>query len=163
MVDSPFSNTRARAYALLCSSKHDSRARVPCKEPVGTMRLPWRVMMKHIWAVHVPIKFWPYPIGPSSDIIIPSSPLVQSVGLSACPHPLVDIDPREPVHRSLSPSFATIKRWHSWRLIQAPCWYKDCRNSFVRFLSFSSNETSLMFQRPCPPVGSGCAAEWYSE
>lgn len=36
-------------------------------------------------------------------------------GAFRCPHPLVDIDPREPARRSLSLSLATIKRWCSWR------------------------------------------------
>ena len=48
--------------------------------------------MKHIWAPRLPIKCSLYPIGPPSDIIIPSSAGVIRWAFR-CPHPPADIGP----------------------------------------------------------------------
>lgn len=69
-------------------------AKLRCREPLCKMRLSG-------WTIYVSITFSRNPIGPPSDIIIPS-PLVSSTDwrVFRCPRPLGDIDPRESGHGS---------------------------------------------------------------
>lgn len=118
-------------------------------------------MLKHIWTSHLPIKCWSYPIGPPSDIIIPSS-----TGLVCrafrCPHPPRHIDPRELLLGWFSISLAG-KKTVTFRGIS------DNRHIDPRLSKPASFDYLVLveighrwcFKRPCPPVG--CAAEWYAK
>lgn len=129
------------------------------------MGLPRSPMVKHIWTARLSIKFSLYPIGPSSDIIIPASLLWHSLlgfpsSSSASWH-------RSPRIRRLSVSCAV--RLHKTVTsgpfqISAVSPAKTCRGSFFLPTSFHFRLDVVDASASMSSRWLGlCAAEWYTE
>lgn len=97
--------SRGRASGRASTGARQHLAKLRCREPLCKIRLSG-------WTVYLSITFSRNPIGPPSDIIVPS-PLASSTGwrVFRCPRPLGDIDPRESGHGSFYVSFIAVTFW----------------------------------------------------